>query len=82
MPSQAPSSLATTIGQNIRIARAACKLTQRELAARVDVDAMLVSKWERGWHRPNDTNLAAIARETKRELAWFYVERKPAKAAA
>lgn len=56
-------------------------MTQRKLAARIDCDPMLVSKWERGWHRPNDQNLFALARELKRDLSWFYVERELEEAA-
>lgn len=74
MPSQAPSRFATLVGQNIKAARLSCDLTQRLLAERVGVDAMLVSKWERGRHRPNDQNLALIAEQTNRDLAWFYAE--------
>lgn len=82
MPSQATGDLATTLGRNIRIARKAIpNMTQRKLAARIDCDPMLVSKWERGWHRPNDQNLFALARELKRDLSWFYVERELEEAA-
>jgi transcriptional regulator with XRE-family HTH domain len=74
MTSQAAGSIATRIGANIRVARDASDLTQRQLAEAIDVDAMLVSKWERGRHRPSDQNLQLVAEVTGRELAWFYTD--------
>lgn len=76
MPSQASSRIATTIGQNIRAARGSAKLTQRALAEKVDVDPMLVSKWERGWHKPSDENLTLVALYTGRDLGWFYTQHR------
>lgn len=75
MPSQDSGYVATTLGRNIKAARESIKdLTQRKLAERLDCDPMMVSKWERGWHRPSDENLIALSRELKRDLAWFYTE--------
>jgi transcriptional regulator with XRE-family HTH domain len=75
MSSQATSRPATTLGANIKRARLAAGLTQRQLADRVDVDPMMVSKWERGWHRPSEENLIALTRELGRDMAWLYTER-------
>ncbi len=35
---------------------------------------MLISKWERGAHRPSDTNLVALAELIGVDVAWFYTE--------
>jgi transcriptional regulator with XRE-family HTH domain len=72
MPSQATSRLATTLAQNVRLARALGGMTQRSLAEKLDTDAGLVSKWERGKHRPSDENLVAIGETIDRDLLWFY----------
>ena len=82
MPSQAPSRFATIVGRNIRAARDAAELTQSQLAAKVGVDPMLVSKWERGRHRPTDANLALVATHTGRELVWFYTDHQTTRRAA
>jgi transcriptional regulator with XRE-family HTH domain len=74
MTSQAPGAFATTIGQNIRAARKAAGMTQRQLANKLDTDPVLVSKWERARHRPNDENLFALARECGVEPSWFYMD--------
>lgn len=72
--SGASRSLAATVGTNIRAARRAADLTQNELAALVGVDLMMVSRWERGVHRPNDENLCALATALGRDVSWFYTE--------
>lgn len=72
MPSQAPSSLAALLGQNIRAARLEKGWTQRQLAERFGGDPMLVSKWERGWHRPSEANLTSLAQVFDCDIAWFY----------
>lgn len=53
MTSGATRQLATTIGSNLRAARADLGLTQREVGAAVEASEMQVSKWERGQHRPS-----------------------------
>jgi len=48
-------------------------MTQRELAIAIGRgDAMSVSRWERGEHRPDVENMEALARVLKRDVAWFY----------
>jgi transcriptional regulator with XRE-family HTH domain len=79
--SQAPSSSASIFGQNIRKARDEKGMTQRELAAKLDTDAVLVSKWERGIHRPNDENVFALVRHLGHDIAWFYTEHYQERAA-
>lgn len=41
---------------------------------------MLVYKWERGDHRPNDENMAALAHFSGRAISWFYENHVPARA--
>lgn len=60
------------IGRNIRLARG--EERQRDLAARLGVDPMRVSDWERGVHVPSTQNLVALATATGRSLAWFYTD--------
>jgi transcriptional regulator with XRE-family HTH domain len=73
----ATSGLAATLGQNIRLARHASRLTQRELALRMNwrkTDTQAVSDWERGVRRPSDEALIVLAGVFKRDLAWFYAQ--------
>ena len=75
MTSQATKDLKVTVAENVRSARKAAGLTQRELAGRVnDVDALAVSRWERGTSIPNPTNLAALADALGRDVGWFYTD--------
>jgi transcriptional regulator with XRE-family HTH domain len=56
------NGLAATVGGNIRTARKRAGMSQSELARALGLsDAMAVSRWERGAHSPNDTNLVALA---------------------
>lgn len=41
-------------------------------------DAMRVSRWERGEHKPNNENLLVLASVLKRDISFFYEERKAA----
>ena len=73
MPSPADSR-ATTLSRNIRSARVESGLSQREVAVKLGIDSMMVSKWERGWHRPSDENLRALARLLGRSPADLHAE--------
>jgi transcriptional regulator with XRE-family HTH domain len=73
--------LATIVARNIRAARLAAQLTQRQLADVVGVETMAVSRWERAWHRPKDEHIMAIAQATGQDVAWFYTD-APTPAAA
>lgn len=75
MPSQASSSSATTLSQNLQRARAMKGLTQMELAIKIGTEPMQISKWERGKHRPSDERLLALARILGVDLPWLYTER-------
>lgn len=50
------------VGRNIRAHRKAAGLTQHDLAVKLGRgDAMTVSRWERGEHKPGDEYLCALA---------------------
>ena len=50
----------------IKTLRKRLGLTQKELAARVRVDAITVSRWERGEQRPSEQAERQLARLSKR----------------
>ncbi len=77
MTSQATGDLATTVAENIRNARQAKGLTQRQLADAVGTDPGVVSKWERGKHTPGYPTLALLGVALEREVAWFYENHGP-----
>jgi len=79
---QAPLQIKEIVAQNIGASRAALGLTRKAFGELVDADPMLVYKWEKGLHRPNDDNLARLASCLKREIAWFYTDHSHAEAAA
>ena len=55
----------------IRRARKVAKLTQSALAARVGVEAMQVSRWERGEAEPRSSNLEDIAKHCGCDAGWL-----------
>ena len=74
MASQAPRQIKTTIGLNLKAARKAKGLTQRELAQAVDTDAFQVSRWERGSVRPTDSTLVRLGQELDVDYGWFFTQ--------
>lgn len=77
--SNSSSDLAATIGRNVREARRAAGMTQYDLAVALRRgDAMTVSRWERGTHRPSDQNLVVLAEVLRQPVAWFYGESEQA----
>lgn len=82
MTSQASGYTMTTVARNIQAARAESGLTQRQVAEALGVDSMLISKWERARHRPNEQNLAALGHLFGHDLAWFYTEHQTDQVAA
>lgn len=78
MPSQVPAHLKVTVGRRIRVARGALGLTQKDLAFRVGIDPMSVSRWERGRVLPSLSSLAMVAEALERDVDWFYTEREAA----
>ncbi len=70
------------MGANIRRARDAKGLTQRQLAAKVNgVDTEAVSRWERGIVLPAAANFVVLASVLDHDVGWFYVDREEASAA-
>lgn len=54
-----------TLGLNIRAARQALQLTQRQLAIRLDLDQNTISRWEVGATKPDLDALARLAAELR-----------------
>ncbi|TXH49116.1 MAG: XRE family transcriptional regulator [Desulfurellales bacterium] len=83
MTSPMTKDLAPIVAKNIKAARADLGLTQRQLADAVNgLDALAVSRWERGVSLPSRDNFQALAAVTGREVAWFYTEHTTESAAA
>jgi transcriptional regulator with XRE-family HTH domain len=76
--SPATTDLKTTVGLNIRVAREAKGWTQRDLAARVGVVDLAVSRWERGVAMPQPEHLMRLSVELERETSWFFEARAAA----
>jgi len=74
MSSQATGNLRTTVAANIKAARDAAGLTQKQLALRLQGDPQVISKWERGEHTPTLANLSALALALGRDVSWFYTD--------
>lgn len=62
------------IAQRIRQARVAAEMSQRELAKRVGVSAMAISKYERGMDTPRASVLLRLARALGVETEFFFRE--------
>lgn len=78
---QAPRQIKEIVGSNIRAARSERGLSRRAFGDLIGVDQMLVYKWEKELHRPNDENLAALAEEMDVDLSWFYTDHEKEQAA-
>ena len=75
-------TLAETIGQNIKAARKARGLRQRDLARLCgDLDPQAVSRWERG-QVPSHKSLLFLAHVLERDPSWFYGEHPESDTAA
>lgn len=71
--SNASPGLAATFGANLRAARKARGMKQRELAEAMGLkDFMAISRWERGEHRPKDENLIALCEALDISVASLY----------
>ena len=66
------------LGQRIKAARDEKQWKQKELAARVHVEPMTVSRWERGKNTPDLDTLSAVARELDKPLSYFVEQREVA----
>jgi transcriptional regulator with XRE-family HTH domain len=70
------------IGQRIAEARRGADLTQQGLANAVGVKLRTVGAWEGNERHPRRGALAAIARVTGHDVAWFYANHDSEAAAA
>jgi transcriptional regulator with XRE-family HTH domain len=71
------------VGENLRFARLAHGLSQRDIAVKLGIESFQVSRWERGKHRPSDASLIQLADLLDRDVGWFYADHgEPTKAAA
>jgi transcriptional regulator with XRE-family HTH domain len=82
MASQPTSRIAATIGANIRFARESKGLRQRDLARQLDTEAFMVSRWERGAHKPSDERMYELADALGRDVEWFFADNQPEREAA
>jgi transcriptional regulator with XRE-family HTH domain len=78
MTNHATRQIATTVADNIRAGRHERGLTQREMAALLDTDAMSVSRWERGATTPSVPNLVRIAEALGVSVDSLYLDRDAA----
>lgn len=74
MKKQASHQIVTTFASNVKAARKAKGLTQRQLGDKVGVDTLTISRWERGAVRPTIANLAALCKALDRDMAWFHTQ--------
>lgn len=75
MSRQATRQIKSIVAGNIRAARDARGLTQREIAAMANVsDGLAVSRWENERVAPSTESLVALADALGLELAWFYTD--------
>lgn len=74
MQSQAPRHLKSIVGRNLKAARAAAQLTQRELAYKLETDAMSVSRWETGRVMPSWPRLAALSEALGVGIDWLLMD--------
>ena len=72
MASQVPRQIKTTIGLNLKAARDAQGLTQREVAHALGIDSFQVSRWELGKVRPSDETLVRLAEVLGLDYAEFF----------
>lgn len=61
----------TALARKITLARVEAGLTQAELSEAAGVSPSAISLYERGLSRPRPKPLAAIAKATGRDIAWF-----------
>ena len=51
-----------TLGEELKISRTNCKMTQEFVAESLGVSRQAVSKWENGTSEPSTSNLIALAK--------------------
>jgi len=71
------------IGARLRARREELHLSQGAVARQLPgtVDGNQVSRWERGVHKPSDETLEHLAKALETEVATFYVDPPPERAA-
>jgi transcriptional regulator with XRE-family HTH domain len=62
------------IGRNIAAAMDEAEITSAELARRLATHERGVRRWRNGEVAPTLDNLARLAREFGKDIAWFYTE--------
>lgn len=60
------------VGARIRAQRCKLALTQRELAAKVGVAPLEISRWERGVNRPRAHSLKPLAQALGVGIDWLF----------
>lgn len=83
MSRQATPQIKTTVGLNIRAARDAKHLTQRQVAEAIGTEGFQVSRWEKGRVRPSDMTLIRLAEALDiPDWTWFLMSHEPERQAA
>lgn len=62
------------LGHRIREARIGAGMKQKDLAARVGVEPIQISRWERGENKPDLDRLELLAGVLRRPLSYFFGE--------
>jgi transcriptional regulator with XRE-family HTH domain len=65
------------LGHRLKLARDRAGMTQKELGAAVGVDAMTISRYERGIHRPDNDVIQRIAGVLRERSGWFFEAASP-----
>lgn len=82
MSRQGSPQIKTIVGLNLRAARDAKRLTQREVAEAIGTEGFQVSRWEKGRVRPSDATLIRLAEALDvSDWTWFFVDHEQAMAA-
>lgn len=63
----------TIIGRRIRYAREALKMTQEDLALRLDTTSITVSRWELGKIYPRLQQFEKMEEVLKKPIYWFFM---------
>ena len=61
-------------GRRLKVAREAARISQEELAERVDLTRLTIARYESGKLRPNFERLEPIAAAVSQPLWWFFID--------
>lgn len=61
-------------GRRLKVAREAAKISQEELAERVDLTRLTIARYESGRLRPNFERLEPLAAAVSQPLWWFFTD--------